>query len=73
MGSSASKSYYIKKEWEKAEKRASEIYNYRINNYNPVEHGTPTNYMQRIKSEYELECIPEYLRSEKEGNKLNKR
>lgn len=57
-------------DWEKAKKRALGIYNYRIKNYNPVEHGPPTQYMQQVEAEYQLECIPEYLRSE---NNLRKR
>lgn len=56
-------------DWDESEKRALIIYNYRIKNYNPIEHGPPTQYMLRVNAEYELECIPEYLRLKNTPNK----
>ena len=63
MGSSSSKN----NEWAIAEeKRAKEQairnYNYRIKNYNPIIHGDRYIYMYQVEAEYELECIPKYLR-----------
>jgi hypothetical protein len=46
-----------------AHKKAMKIYNYRVKHYNPLEHGTIEYYMAQVQAEYELECIPEYLRS----------
>lgn len=57
MGSYPSKNV-SKCHWEMAEKRALIIYKYRIQNYNPDEHGTPTEYMNKINAEYEFVCIP---------------
>jgi len=51
-------------ELENAERRALEIYNYRITNYNPREDGPPTLYMLKIQTEYKIESIPEYIRSD---------
>jgi len=62
MGSSSSKSSN-NHDWEMAHKKAMKIYNYRVKHYNPLEHGTIEYYMAQVQAEYELECIPEYLRS----------
>lgn len=63
MGSSSSKNTTNNNDWEIAEQRAIKIYNYRMKNYNPLEHGPREYYMAQVQAEYELECIPEYLRS----------
>lgn len=62
MGSSSSKTTN-NNDWEMAQKRAIKIYNYRIKHYNPIEHGPRDYYMTQVHAEYELECIPEFLRS----------
>ena len=46
-----------------AEKRAIKVYNYRITHFNPIKHGSRDVYMAQVQAEYELECIPEYMRS----------
>jgi hypothetical protein len=51
-------------EWENAEQRALEIYNYRIKNYNPRKDGPPTFYMLKVQAEYDIESIPQYIRSD---------
>ena len=48
--------------WETAKQRASKLYNYRIKNYNPIIHGPIDYYMVQVEAEYELECIPLYMR-----------
>jgi len=65
MGLSSSKNTNANdnNDWEIAKKRADNIYNYRIKNYNYMRHGPQELYMLQVEAEYELECIPEYLRS----------
>ena len=67
MGSSSSKNTN-NNEWEIAEKRAIKIYRYRITHFNPIEHGSRDVYMAQVQAEYELECIPQFLRSGGGGN-----
>mgnify|MGYP000474354450 CR=1 FL=1 len=62
MGSSSSKTAN-NNDWEIAQQRAIKVYNYRIKHYNPIQHGSRDYYMAQVQAEYELECIPEYLRS----------
>ena len=62
MGSSSSKTTN-NIDWEIAQQRAIKVYNYRIKHYNPNEHGSQQYYIAQVQAEYELECIPEYLRS----------
>ena len=62
MGSSSSKTSY-NNDWDISQRKALKIYNYRIKHYNPIEHGPRDYYMAQVQAEYELECIPEYLRS----------
>ena len=61
MGSSSSKSSN-NNDWETAKQKAIKIYNYRLKNYNPLQHGPREHYIVQIEAEYELECIPEYIR-----------
>ena len=68
MGSSSSKNTN-NNEWEIAEKRAIKVYNYRITHFNPIKHGSRDVYMTQVQAEYELECIPQFLRSGGGGNK----
>ena len=68
MGSSSSKNTN-NNEWEIAEKRAIKVYNYRITHFNPIKHGSRDVYMAQVQAEYELECIPQFLRSGGGGNK----
>jgi hypothetical protein len=63
MGSSSSKNTNNNNEWEIAKKRAIKVYNYRITHFNPIEHGSRDVYMTQVHAEYELECIPQFLRS----------
>ena len=67
MGSNSSRQHKNAKEEEadmvSARKRAIQIYNYRVQNYNYLVHGPREYYMMQVEAEYELECIPEYLRS----------
>jgi hypothetical protein len=73
MGSSSSKNTNNNNtnnnEWEIAKKRAIKIYNYRITHFSPIEHGSRDVYMAQVHAEYELECIPQFLRSGGGGNK----
>ena len=62
MGSSYSKTSN-NNDWQIAEQKAAKLYNYRIKNYNPLIHGPRHYYMLQVEAEYELECIPEYMRS----------
>ena len=62
MGASSSKNT-SNKDFETSEQRAKRIYNYRIKNYDPMKHGPRDVYMLQVEAEYELECIPEYMRS----------
>lgn len=62
MGSSSSKTTN-NIDWEISQQRAIKVYNYRIKHYNPIEHGSQKYYIAQVQAEYELECIPEYLRS----------
>ena len=61
MGSSSSKTSN-NNGWDSAQQKAINNYNYRIKHYNPIEHGPRDYYMAQVQAEYELECIPEYLR-----------
>jgi hypothetical protein len=45
-----------------AEQKARKIYNYRIKTYDPLIHGPRENYIMRVEAEFELNCIPEYMR-----------
>lgn len=69
MGSSSSKNNHSNNgnEWEIARQRAIKIYNYRIKNYNYIEHGPREYYMLQVEAEYELESIPECFRSGNSG------
>ena len=49
-------------DWQMAKQKAIKTYNYRLKNYNPFQHGPMEYYLAQIEAEYELECIPEYLR-----------
>lgn len=62
MGSSSSKNTN-NNDWQMAKKRAIQVYNYRIKHYNPIQHGPREQYIAQVEAEYELECIPEFLRS----------
>ena len=48
--------------WVQAEKQAKINYNYRVRSYNYIKHGDYYLYMQQVEAQYELECMPEYLR-----------
>jgi len=48
--------------FETAKQRANKIYNYRMKHYSPLLHGPRDYYMLQVEAEYELECIPEYMR-----------
>jgi hypothetical protein len=62
MGSSSSKNTN-NNEWEIAEKRAIKVYLKHTS-----EHGSRDVYMAQVHAEYELECIPQFLRSGGGGN-----
>jgi hypothetical protein len=65
MGCSESSQNYSSEScdtFESAKQRATKVYNYRIKNYNPIIHGPIEFYIIQIEAEYELECIPEYMR-----------
>jgi hypothetical protein len=62
MGCSDSSYEYPDDAWESAQKRARTVYNYRLKHYNPSIHGPYHYYMLQVEAEYELECIPEYMR-----------
>jgi hypothetical protein len=49
--------------WENDKKKANRIYNFRIQNYNYLIHGSRDFYMIQVEAEYELECIPKQYRS----------
>jgi hypothetical protein len=61
MGASSSKSSNDN-DWELARIKAVKLYHYRVKNYNYCQHGPRDVYMVQVEAEYELECIPEYLR-----------
>jgi hypothetical protein len=66
MGNNSSNKYTAKQEeaiMAAARERALKIYNYRVNSYNYLVHGPIEYYMVQIQAEYELECIPEFMRS----------
>jgi hypothetical protein len=65
MGSSTSSNSYenYDSEWEIAKKQAIRNYNYRLRNYNPLLHGPHDIYLLEISADYELECLPRYVRS----------
>ena len=68
MGSSSSK-ISNNNDFETAKKKAIKNYMYRIKHYNPMEHGPREYYMAQVEAEYELDCIPEHLRSGGGSNK----
>lgn len=47
---------------DKLYKRAVKLYHYRLKNYNPMIHGYYSNYLHNIQAQFELDCIPDYLR-----------
>jgi hypothetical protein len=49
-------------ESEKIYNKAVKIFNDRLKNYNPMLHGNYYYYLQCIQAQFELDCIPEYLR-----------
>ena len=66
MGSNSSKQHnnnLANTSWEAAKKNADKIYDYRIKHYNPLVHGPICYYMLQVEAEYELNCIPECMRS----------
>lgn len=64
MGSTCSSesSFQPSETFETAKQRANQIYNYRVKNYDYLIHGPYHYYMLQVEAEYELECIPEYMR-----------
>ena len=62
MGFAFSKNF-INDDWKLAEQDAREIYNYRILQYDPADHGPPMAYMKQIQTEYNVNCIPKYIRN----------
>lgn len=45
------------------EKRAMQIYIHRVNNYHYAFHGDYHVYLYNIQAQYELDCIPDRLKS----------
>ena len=42
--------------------KAVELYTQRLRNYDYAYHGNYTTYLRNIQAQFQLDCIPEYLR-----------
>lgn len=42
--------------------KAVELYKQRLKNYDYAFHGNYTTYLRNIKAQFQLDCIPEYLK-----------
>jgi hypothetical protein len=42
--------------------KAVELYTQRLRNYNYAYHGNYSRYLQNIQAQFQLDCIPEYLK-----------
>lgn len=60
--SNAAKRRQEEEENDKLYKRAVKMYNERLNDYNPRFHGNYYNYLMNIQAQFELDCIPDYLK-----------
>jgi hypothetical protein len=47
---------------ESSQQRAIKNHEYRLKHYDPSIHGPYYYYMLQVEAEYEVECIPEYMR-----------
>jgi len=57
--SSSSSSNYVEKDWKK---EAAIKFHKRIREYNYAYHGPYCEYIEWCRAQYELECIPEWMR-----------
>lgn len=64
MGVSASKlnKKYDTYSFVNAEQDARKIYNYRVKTYDPIINGPREIYMVQVEAEFELNCLPEFMR-----------
>lgn len=49
--------------WTECERKALINYHQRLKQYNHLQHGDFTYYKLLVQTQFELECIPEHLRS----------